>query len=452
MYPFPFLSLLDNTRADRGYGNMAKGRYAIMKDKRLLAPAILLLTAAVFIHITLHTDEQEKPGCVQKRQMQEKVKRPARGIAWFISSLFEDRAEPQKTRIHKENYIRDIILEKETACIGEDIEVYVEASNPAGLDSNLYYQIGTAPGNPAVVRFGEEGTHSLNVIVKDFTGTGMESKEVSINVVQCGEKPLLSFKAYYSKKNQEILEFEITGHDGLSGSCRYTWDFGDGTSASTREEMISHDYRGRKRDRYISSFIVTLFARDNHGKTAQAKQAVSIPNIHYISNQMGNHTIPSKYSRFPELRGNTCSADVTLYNIYDEEIRLTEALMIFTPCFSKRDAGEEAVGVSSLLKQAYIPANGSLSETISIDRSVLPESTCVVGIQLTGSLGNDKEVKAEIYLDIPPSEKDRTTANNDQKITDISLIEKLNRAEKILGKGNPITKQELARLEKEGKL
>ncbi|HOO71530.1 MAG TPA: PKD domain-containing protein [Spirochaetota bacterium] len=419
-----------------------------MKKKKLFVPICVLITGAIIIQILQYTKENAEPVCSRKSSI--KKEQSLKSIPRFFSSLFEHFHEPETVQIHKETYISNIVLEKETVCVDEEVEVYVEASNPGGLDSNLYYQIGVVSGNPAVVRFTEEGTQTFNVLVKDFTGTGIDSKEVSINVVSCEPKAFLAFKFMHSAENQEILDFEISDYDGLSEDCLYTWDFGDGTTFSTRKKFVSHDYRGRKYDRYVSSFVVSVTARDDGGNTAKTRQTVSIPNIHYISNQMGNPTIPVKYNRFPDIKGNSYDAEVTMYNIYDEDIQFTEAVMRFISCASNNDTVEENAGISNLLKTSNIPAGSFINDIISIDQSVFNDTICVVGIEFRGTLGNDRTVKANMYLDIPPS--GRTVVASDKVVADESMIEKLNRAEAILGKGKPITPSDLNRLEREGKL
>ncbi|HRZ28189.1 MAG TPA: PKD domain-containing protein [Spirochaetota bacterium] len=419
-----------------------------MRNKKLLILACFLIVCAVLVRVMFRMDGKQEPGCVKNgKTASEKM---TLGMTWFFTSLFDRFHEPNTIRIEKTGFIKDVVLEKETACVDEDVEVYVEASNPAGADSNLYYQIGTEPGNPGIVRFSEQGAQTFNVIVKDFTGANIDTREVSLKIVECGERPVLSFSFGYSGANQEIIEFEITDREGLSGNCAYAWDFGDGKTLSTNRAFVSHDYRARKQDRYISSFSVQVVARDAKGKTARARQTVTIPNVHYVSNQMGHPSVPVRYDRFPEIKGNAYSVKVTMTNIYDEEIQFTNAKVKFNSCTPGSVATEEEAGISSLLKRSVIPPQGSIDETISIEDSLIPEDTCVVGIEFTGTLGSGKNVKASVYLDIPPR-GDNVPANA-EKVMDDAMIEKLNRAEKILGKGKPITPDDLEQLEREGML
>ncbi len=419
-----------------------------MKNKKLLILVCFLIVTALLVRVMLRMDGKQEPGCVKNgKTASEKM---TRGMSSFFTSLLDRFHEPNTVRIEKTGFIKDVVLEKETACVDEDVEVYVEASNPAGADSNLYYQIGADPGNPGIVRFSEEGVQTVNVIVKDFTGANIDFREVSLKIVECGARPVLSFAFRYSGANQEIIEFEITDREGLPGNCAYAWDFGDGKTISTRKTFVSHDYRGRKQDRYISSFSVQVTARDEKGKTARARQTVTIPNVHYVSNQMGNPSVPVRYDRFPEHRGNAYSAKVTMPNIYDEDIQFTNAKVKFNSCTPGSAAIEEEAGISSLLKRSLIPAGGSIDETISIEESLIPEDTCVVGIEFSGTLVSGKTVKASVYLDIPP--RGDNVPANEKKVMDNAMIEKLNRAEKILGKGKPITPDDLEQLEREGML
>jgi hypothetical protein len=83
---------------------------------------------------------------------------------------------------------------------------------------------------------------------------------------------------------------------------------------------------------------------------------------------------------------------------------------------------------------------------------LLPKSTCNLTITLSGQYPGNREVYAKIYLNIPPQSKEDIDASRDKIITDDDMIEKLNKASKILGKDKPITPQDIQKLEREGKL
>jgi hypothetical protein len=422
-----------------------------MKNKHMLIPLVLVIAGALLIRILLNPNQQkDEQTCTHSATANHE--RPFFSLGSLISSWVQNLSQNKTVPIEKINFIKDVVLEKEVACIDEDVEVFVEASNPGGAEANLHYQVGSSPGNPAIVSFSESGEQLITVMVKDFTGAAIDTRQVPIKVIACEDRPRVSFLAEYSGENQEIMNFEITERQGMTDNCRYTWDFGDGTAATTKKPFLSHDYRDRKRDRYISSFVVTVTARDDNGNTANTRQTVSLPNVHYISNRMGRALLPVKYDRFPAISRSSCSADVVLYNIFEEDVEFTGATVRFSGCNPAGRAIEEQAAVSNLLKRSRIPAQGTHKDTITLSRAMIPASTCHVGIELRGLLGNEKTVTTNIYLDIPPSKENRAASDNHRRITEKALIGRLDQAQKILGKERPITPGDLERLEKEGRL
>ncbi|HXK65896.1 MAG TPA: hypothetical protein PK348_06490, partial [Spirochaetota bacterium] len=68
--------------------------------------------------------------------------------------------DPEKVEtyeIEQANFIKEIILEKNPVCAGEDFKVTVIAKNPFGPDAHLVYRISNKLGNPAILRFTKAG-------------------------------------------------------------------------------------------------------------------------------------------------------------------------------------------------------------------------------------------------------------------------------------------------------
>lgn len=362
--------------------------------------------------------------------------------------------DPEKVEtyeIEQANFIKDIILEKNPVCAGEDFKVTVIAKNPFGSDAHLVYRISNKLGNPAIMRFNKAGQREFYVTVRD-EGKHIDMRKVQITVVECPDKPLVVLSARLHNLEPESAIFEVTSQKGLSGKCTYEWDFGDGTYATTQNGYITHSYASRDQKGLQSSFLVKVTVADANNITATGRNSISFPNVHYLSNLMGNPIIPVLYNKFPSIDSSTITVAVTMKNIFDEAVSFTNAVLECMPCNTEMSPDYKNINPDQLLESTYIAPRSTVKQLLKISRYLLPKSTCNLTITLSGQYPGNREVYAKIYLNIPPQSKEDIDASRDKIITDDDMIEKLNKASKILGKDKPITPQDIQKLEREGKL
>jgi len=362
--------------------------------------------------------------------------------------------DPEKVEtyeIEQANFIKDIILEKNPVCAGEDFKVTVIAKNPFGSDAHLVYRISNKLGNPAIMRFNKAGQREFYVTVRD-EGKHIDMRKVQITVVECPDKPLVVLSARLHNLEPESAIFEVTSQKGLSGKCTYEWDFGDGTYATTQNGYITHSYASRDQKGLQSSFLVKVTVADANNITATGRNSISFPNVHYLSNLMGNPIIPVLYNKFPSIDSSTITVEVTMKNIFDEAVSFTNAVLECMPCNTEMSPDYKNINPDQLLESTYIAPRSTVKQLLKISRYLLPKSTCNLTITLSGQYPGNREVYAKIYLNIPPQSKEDIDASRDKIITDDDMIEKLNKASKILGKDKPITPQDIQKLEREGKL
>ncbi|HOR94713.1 MAG TPA: PKD domain-containing protein [Spirochaetota bacterium] len=362
--------------------------------------------------------------------------------------------DPEKVEtyeIEQANFIKDIILEKNPVCAGEDFKVTVIAKNPFGSDAHLVYRISNKLGNPAIMRFNKAGQREFYVTVRD-EGKHIDMRKVQITVVECPDKPLVVLSARLHNLEPESAIFEVTSQKGLSGKCTYEWDFGDGTYATTQNGYITHNYASRDQKGLQSSFLVKVTVADANNITATGRNSISFPNVHYLSNLMGNPIIPVLYNKFPSIDSSTVTVEVTMKNIFDEAVSFNNAVLECMPCNTEMSPDYKNINPDQLLESTHIAPRSTVKQLLKISRYLLPKSTCNLTITLSGQYPGNREVYAKIYLNIPPQSKEDIDASRDKIITDDDMIEKLNKASKILGKDKPITPQDIQKLEREGKL
>jgi hypothetical protein len=369
----------------------------------------------------------------------------------FSSQGGEPDVDPSKVQTFEEervDFIKRVILEKDTVCVGEDFEVKVLARDHEGRDKDLIYKVAHKIGNPVIMRYSSEGAHEIVVTVRDFKR--IDTKAVTVNAVKCEDRPIVHLKAGPHPMRPEEGEFEVFKKEGLGDKCTYFWEFGDGNTKTTNVGYATHNYFARDQKRFHSSFVVKVTVTDENRKSATARSSIDFPNTHWISANMGNASIPLSYNRFMVMKNGVGRVDVSMKNIYDEALSFSDATLEFTSCDSGRQTESRHAGASTLLSQTSIMQNAVANAMFTLGDELMPRSTCNVTVKLKGSTQGGKPVMAIMYLTIPVSREDLKLKTH-QVIDDPELDRKVQKAKKILGK-DFVTTDELRTLEKEGRL
>lgn len=369
----------------------------------------------------------------------------------FSSSDGKSDIDPSKVdtfEVERRNFIRKVHLEKETVCAGDDFEVRVDARDPDGREKDLIFKVAEKVGNPVILKYYGEGTHEIVVTVRDYTR--IDTKTVSVNVINCPDRPLVFMKATPHPMRPEEGEFEVVKMEGFTGKTSYLWDFGDGTTKKTETGYATHNYFARDQKRFHSTFTVKVTVTDEKNTSATARATIDFPNVQWISSQMGAATIPISYNRFPVNRDGAYTVDVNMKNIHNESLSFGDAEVEYVSCDSERPPEVRAYGAGALLSQTSIARNAVANSTLTLAGGMMPKSTCNVTIKLKGSTQSGKAVNAALYLTIPVSNEDLKYKKH-QVVEDPELDRKIQQAKKILGK-DFVTVDELRTLEKEGKL
>jgi len=424
------------------------------KNYLIITILVIIIAGLLFILTGNDSSSNTSESSVTEQEKQSQLL----NIFQFMSAGKEDKPQqefdPEKIHtyeIKEANLIKDVILEKNPVCTNEDFKVTVIAKNPNGPDEHLVYRIQNELGNPAILRYTRPGKRVFYVVVRD-EGKHIDFEKVEVTVQECPGKPTVILDARLHNLEPETAKFEVTSQKGLEGKCSYDWDFGDGNYMTTDTGYVEHNYAKREQTTLQSSFLVKVKVTDAQGHEATGRSTISFPNIHYLSNLMGNPVLPVTYNRFPRITDAGIEVTATIKNIFNEPVIFDSAELEMKPCDSSWSPEYRQVAASSLLEVTTIPPRGSTKQIIFMDRSLLPPSTCNVIIQLKGPFGKNEEVSAKLYLNIPPTGKEDIDPQKDKVIDDTEMVDKLNRAAEILGKDRPITPADIEKLEREGKL
>ncbi|MCP4132747.1 MAG: hypothetical protein GY754_17410 [bacterium] len=418
-----------------------------LKNKHLIGIfAIILLAVWGFSFLGKKSDAVKE----KKEKTDENL-----SILQSLSSEQWDTPKPeveksQQYEIREKKFITDVIFEKNPVCTNEDFEVGVAAANPDGPLSELTYKIAGRHGNPAILRYKKPGLKIVHVFVRD-SRENLDHRKVTVNVIECPEKPSIVLKADFSRTRADEGDFKVINKQGLSGKCSYLWEFGDGSTLTTGTAFASHNYGKREQTRFDSTFLAKVTVADEEGNTAESRASIAFSNIHWISNKMGHPIFPVIYERFPVREGNKYTVHMTIKNIYDSPIEFTSADVEYTSCNARTGKTQAVKPAASYITKAAIEANGITKDTLTFTQDSLPESTCGMLVKLKGTLSDERVVTGRLNLTIPMTEEEALRTQKGKIVTDEDLLEKISKAKKILGK-NIITPAEIEKLEQKGLL
>ena len=161
---------------------------------------------------------------------------------------------------------------------GQTLSFAVTSSDPAGAADPRTYAWsfgdgGTATGTPATHDWATPGTYLVEVTADDGDGGTATG---SLNVVITNPGPTLTLGAAPSG----ILEgatatLTATAVDVLGGTVQLSWDWGDGSAASSGQNLVSASHAWPDDGPYT----VTVTATDGFGDTATQTLSVPVANV-----------------------------------------------------------------------------------------------------------------------------------------------------------------------------
>ncbi|HOT45261.1 MAG TPA: hypothetical protein PLM53_09940 [Spirochaetota bacterium] len=322
-----------------------------------------------------------------------------------LRSLMEQRGTPETgdgsgTAVNtpkEKKFIRDVLYEKDEVCLGDSLEVRLDLQNPDGPVSDLLSRIGGKFGDRVVLNFDEQGEERVNIFVKDPQGN-MDTRRIKINVVSCPGRAAVILRA--SRKRDRIDEGEVTvvKKRGLECPCAYEWDFGDGTTMRTADGKASHNYGKREQDGISSTFIVSVDVTDARNVRARGLTSLTFPNYLWASKQLGFSIVPIVQETAYGMTGNNYEVDVKIKNIYENTIVFDTAAIQAKGCSADDASYDETIKAASIMKRTEIRGGESADDSISIPRSLIPDSACSVSVMLKGSFPDGAPVTGMVFF------------------------------------------------------
>ena len=363
---------------------------------------LLVIGAAAGIALVLYLSLSKKGPSVKKRSVEESremrsMQLVLNGGQGFDFTNYPTDIESALKALKRKNFIRDVVIEKNVVCAGEDFEVRVVMDNPDGPDSDLMCRLGGQFSTVAVFNYFEPGNQSIDIYVRDRQGN-VDFRSLDVTVNDCPGKAALIIDADQSDRVADEIEFAIIEKRGITCPCTYEWDFGDGTVHNTPEENIAHNYANRPQDTYSSTFIVSVKAVDKDGKKAASRTSMTLTNVRFVSKQVGFAVVPIIYDTRPEFVDNAYSIRATIKNMYDDPITFKEAVIVIKRMATGEIVKQETVSAGSIMKKLTVNNGEIVEDTVSIPSRLIPASGDVIQITIIGVFTDNTPGKGIIFI------------------------------------------------------
>lgn len=239
-------------------------------------------------------------------------------------------------------------LDKAETCRGEQNFVNVDAHTENGTDAYLTILV-TDPatgqlerGSRVAFRQQHASTEPIQIVVQ---GLGADQTlELPPATIKDCEEPLqveIETARSFNAPDRVAFTAKIRESGGSSvGSFtpyEYVWDFDDGKRISETSGQVEHSYENRSQATRVSSFVVTVTARERSGRSASGSRTVTLSNFAFLAREFENKVdiqVGAKSS--PE--AGSAADRLWLYHGHDKPVRLTQVRM------REVEAGASAVG------------------------------------------------------------------------------------------------------------
>jgi len=374
-----------------------------MERKKILIGMLALgiIIPAVYIVKQLSPGPEENPGHDKKKHISTEF--DSMQMAMEDERIDEDPPrdesviEKKLNTLPKKKFISDVILEKNVVCAGEDMDVNVILENPGGPTSDLLCMIGGQIGPKVIVRFSDPGQEDLLIIVRDKEGN-FDNKKVSIQITECPGKPMLTLGYSFSKQRAEAIDFTITEKKNIECPCTFEWDFGDGTPPVSGGETQTHDYGARNQDTFTTTFLVSVRVAGLKNRSAAGRVSVSLANAYWVADQVGYLPLPIVYEIYPDLRVSNNSLDITVRNVYNQEITMESAVITSGDCNRNSVSKTTNVPAGSLMKDTRFTGGSVRDETLTLPPSAVSDPNCSVRVVVSGHLPDGTPVKGVVHI------------------------------------------------------
>ena len=394
------------------------------------------------------------------------------------ASQHEKRAAPTRVTmpaLGRGDLIASVNVDQLRPCAGESFLVSIRgkpenAGSPLPI-AELNFNIGGTFGDKIALSTNSVGTQRYTVVASNGIDK-VEHRTFEVEVLppearQCQTRAFLTLAAEPSKHDPDQVFARVVAQRGLDSPLHYDWDFGDGSSSDGDAANTSHSYALRDQQRTLSSYVITVHARDARGRTAQGRATIHLMNNQYRARMFGARLVQTVYNHFPAATANSYRADVTFRSFEPEPVILEDVKVTERSCLAGQGTRTQQLSVAELGVSLRLEPSRATKASLMLPRALLRDDVCAVELELVGDTrpahtGEPmasspiklKPVTARIVLEIkaaPSVEHGGAATLAQRPVQNAELLKKLRRASAILG-SDRVTPTQLEALERDGRL
>ena len=344
-----------------------------------------------------------------------------------------------------------VTIDKAEACEGEEVLVTVaaHAADPAD-DDHLHAVVDGVPGMTVPLIAHQRGPDSPppEVIVFGRGDTRATAPVPAFTVRDCAAARHLAIAYRLALNTNAEFELEATV-DSAAGApfvaASYQWDFGDGTTATTAEPRVVHDYGQRPQLAVYASLLVQVTARAANGEAVLGRKTILFHNPQYANLEFaGVVTLVVELTpRFPSIVDGQVVQGVRLWHHQAAPVRITRVRARRNSSVPGSEPVVTEVPVEQVLGATAIPPSG-LNVKLTLDVAAEPD-VFSVDYLLEGESAEGYPVESTFSVMKPPV----PTADQHVAVEDPALVEKILLARQLLGK-ELVTDADLLDLQRRG--
>ena len=228
-------------------------------------------------------------------------------------------------------------LEKTEVCRGEQNFLNVEAHTENGTDQYLTYLVkdpdtGQLERGARLAFRQQHASHEPIQIVVQGLGADHTLEIPPPTVKDCDEPVQVQIEFARSFDAPDRVGFTaklVTAAGSSAGSFapyEYIWDFDDGTNITESSGQLEHSYENRPQLARVSSFVVSVTARERGGRSASGARSVTFSNFGFLASAFENK-VDIQVGAKSDPRAGGAAERLWLYHGHDKPIRLTQVHM-----------------------------------------------------------------------------------------------------------------------------
>ena len=211
--------------------------------------------------------------------------------------------------------IRRVRLSPPEVVVGEPVRVTADVTDPSAVVT-----INNVPARERFLQFAAPGSPTIVVGASLGQQSEQKGKKVRVKALADGDVAYPLIQATMDRYQPRTVVFSLAS--GLADVTSYAWDFGDGTTATSEEPWISHDYTGAlERDSLTTAFDVTLTANYASGTTRIGRRTIAVFCL-YAYNKTRHHLLAPRVDVLEPVSlpfiGVLCG--FVVHNIEDEDL------------------------------------------------------------------------------------------------------------------------------------